>query len=342
MKRWKVGMIVLGVLAGILAVPDLQAREWMQQLPGDGGGSGGGGIIASTTWNVPGDVATLPEALVLARPGDIIEIEPGIHQIEGTAHRLPMNVLIRAASGPTGSVVLEEHAGPGQWRMQPVFIVDAAHTSSPVADAWFQNITFRNFTRAYWPNVDDAEPIFRVDSGRLVMNGCTFDTYHGTAVVVRGGSGLFNACDFLRGRGAPTVFDFQGDDLELFGCNFRENSTRHPGDWLAPQGKPRQSLVKVVSGCVFCDCNTFEDNGPAPYLIDVEPAGRLRACTSCLEPNLALKEGRVAGIVALESCVFDPLRWDVVDGGQLLILDDDAAKAAIETRTLSQVKSLFE
>ncbi len=339
MKRWQIGLIALGALV-LLMAPALQARQYMQEVPGPGGG-GGGGIIASTTWNVPGDVATLAEALALARPGDVIELEPGTHLIQETALRVPLGVMIRAAGGGPGAVVLEEALAVGQWRTHPVFIVSAAHTTSPVSDVWFQNITLRNFTRAYWPNVHDAEPIFRVDSGRLVMDQCVFDTYQGTAVAFPGGSGMFNACEFLRGRGAPAAVDFQGGNLHLIGCNFSENSTRHPGDWLAPQDRDCQSLVKVRSGAVRLDDNTFQQNGPAPYLIDVDVPGELWACTSCLEPNAAIKEGRVRGIVTLECCEALIEMWDVIPPGQLIVLDL-AGKAAIETRTLSEVKSLFE
>jgi len=349
MKRSRICLAILGVLVCLLLAANVNAREWYDEVPGGGGGGAGnpGAVTPATVWYVPDTVPTLPMAMQVARAGDVIELAAGVHRIAGSGHVLPAGVLIRAGDGMPGAVILEESASEwGQWRVDPVFILDADGGGfGGSAQVRFENITFRNFTVTFWPNTYMSEPIFQVDSGELVMDTCTFDTFYGTALQFRGGSGAFYACQFLGGRGKPTVFDFAGENLDLAGCVFHGNSERHPGDWLAPPEHADNpgSLLKVVRGDVYCDGNQFTENGPLSYVVDVRRDGTLHACTSCLQPNHAIKQGRVGGTVQLDCCTITPAAWEVLPGGRLLILNEGSPQAvSVEARSLTQVKSLFD
>ena len=321
MSKTRLSRMILGVLVCALMFGGAQAR----------------------IWHVPGDVLSVTEAIALAQTGDEIAIAPGVWKIQGDAHHLPTGVVIRADVGMPGAVFLEEAVvGFGQWRDHPVFILDAAMQPGSSEEVRFENITFRNFTRTLGPNETAADPIVLVRNGKLILDGCTFDTFVGTALVFETGVGELTACQFLRGHGKPVVADFAGKTLLLDGCSFQQNTERTPGDWLDPALARGGALLRVREGHVECISSDMMENGPLTYLVDVWAGADLRACTSCLQPNHCCWQGRVAGTVQLDCCSITPALWEVLEGGHLIIVNDNEPPVVnVESTSWTEVKALF-
>jgi hypothetical protein len=299
------------------------------------------------TWYVPGDVATVTEAIELAGTDDTIVIAAGVYKIVGDGYRLADGLTIRSDMGIPGSVILTE--SDGNWplgREQPVFIVQGP--GGATAPVTFEGITFRDFTHAYGPNQFVAEPIINVRSGLFLLKNCVFDHYFGTAVSFDDGSGDIAHCAFVRGHGRPAAVKFSGAKLQLNDCGFRENTQRFPGDFLSDGDKLPGSVLRLVSGEVYLGCGLFEENGPIVYLVNVEEQAILRACETCMTQNSSLWQGRVAGRVRLTCCEIDRSRWLIVNDGSVEDDDDELDRyhelKAMSTRNTSwtRIKSLFD
>jgi hypothetical protein len=296
------------------------------------------------TWYVPSEVATLTGALDLAQPGDTIELAVGIHRIAGDGHRIPAGVTITTDTGMPGGVVLvEEPAYFGDWRNQPVFVVNT--TLGPANEVALRGITFQDFTNTFGPNEFIGQPIIGVLHGRLILENCDFRDYVGTAVKFAGGSGEFSQCSFVHGHGQPAALEFDGDALALNGCTFIACSARFPGDVVNPNVRgPEASIVKLLGGETTCDNSVFENNGPVTYVVDVGAEARLLACETCLSSNPPIWQGRVAGYVQMTCCTVVPTLWRIVDGGTLIVLDNGSPPRAVATEgtSLSLLRSLFD
>ncbi len=301
------------------------------------------GTAQARIWHVPDDVLSVTEAIAAARTGDEIAIAPGVWKIQGDTHHLPTGVVIRADIGMPGAVFLEEEVmGFGQWRDHAVFILDAASQPGSSDQVRFENVTFRNFTQAVGPNQTVDDPLFLVRSGKLILDGCTFDTFIGTALVFEAGVGELTSCQFLHGHGKPVVADFRGEALLLDGCTFQGNTQRMPGDWLSPVDPRRGALLQVREGHVECLCSDMTDNGALGYLVDVWEEAEFTACYACLQPNRCIWQGRVAGTVQLDCCTVTPTAWEVLEGGLLIIVNDNSPQVlSVESTSWTEVKSLF-
>lgn len=295
---------------------------------------------------VPSEVPTVQDALDIAGAGDIIAVAVGTYRITGDGHRVPAGVTITTDTGmPGGVVFVEEPAYWGDWRREPVFVVNTV--LGPTNEVTFDGIIFKDFTNTYGPNHQIDAPIIGVMHGKLNLKNCSFDTYYGTAVKFEGGFGEIAACSFERGHGQPAALEFAGRELVLNDCSFRYLTQRFPGDVVNPDTRPAEgSILKFVSGETTCNCSMFENNGPVTYVIDVAPGARLLACESCLQTNDASWQGRVQddAFVQLTCCTALPTRWQVY--GTFIVTDSgDGAPAgavATEGKTLSQLRSLFE
>ncbi len=301
------------------------------------------GIAPARTWHVPGEV-TLAEALQVAQQGDVIGIAPGTHKIEGAGHQLPTGVTICADIKAPGVVVIEEaRLHPMYWRPEPVFILDAAHGPGGNDGVTFRGITFRNFDRTFGPNQFEAYPIFEIWTGKLLMDDCQFEDFHGTALTFRGGSGELTRSTFLNGHGNPAAIRFQGESLRVASCEFHGNTNRTPGDCVRPHDPVAGAMLRLEAGRTDLVNNQLTDNGPLTYVLDVGAKAEAYALSCCFRPNSCLCTGRVTGRLQLDCCETSGADWEVLDGGVLIILDENGTDkaASVEQTSLSQVKALF-
>ena len=283
------------------------------------------------TWHVPSDVLTVTEAIALAESGDVIELAVGVHKITGREHVLKPGLIIRSDTGMPGGVVLKECACYcGDWRDRPVFVVDRA--GDPVR---FEGLRFKDFTLSCGPFPTIGNPIFHVTDGSVKFTDCRFENLWKTAVWFDGGVGHFRGCTFENGCGCAGAIHFDGQRLFLTDCRFEQFHWLNDGQELAG------NILQLVSGEIELNRVIFADNGPLIELVTVGADAELNAYSSCFVDNATMWEGVVAGRAVLDCCSIDPVLWNVVDGGELMIIGDDTKAATIEQTTLSAVKSLF-
>jgi hypothetical protein len=287
--------------------------------------------VKAETWRVPGQVASLPEAIDLAESGDIIEIAVGIHKFVGRDITLKPGLTIRTDTGMPGCVVLKEcGCYCGDWRDRPVFILDQAGEAVK-----FEGIDFADFTLSCGPNQYTGNPIFHVLAGAIKFDQCNFKNTWKTIAWFDGGDGAFVDCGFQDGCGCAGAIHFAGRRLDI------ENSRFEGYHWLHQDGQLAGNVLDLVSGEIHLDQCQFVDNGPLVQLIRVGAGADLEACSSCFVDNATMWEGEVAGHAVLDCCQIDPILWHVLPGGDLVIIDDPG-KAAVRNRSLSAVRSLFE
>jgi hypothetical protein len=293
---------------------------------------GGMNADACQVWRVPGDLDTVPDAIAAAQTGDTIEIDMGHHKIVGRGHSLRSGVTIRGVGGVLGSVVLSESARfPGDWRDAPVFVLD--HPGEPCR---FEGISFRNWHLGDGPYQFISNPIFHVLEGTLELVDCEFKDFYNAALYFSGGDGLLESCRFAHGRGCPSAVSFGGGELMVRDSWFHHNS------WIHDCGEYRGSVMHLRSGqTTLVDCR-FEENGPLVRIIRIDRPAVLDAHEMCLGCNASMWEGRVAGRAYLDCCEIRPTMWQVVDGGELVIIDPPDKAMARESASWSRVKSLFD
>jgi hypothetical protein len=287
-------------------------------------------------WRVPSDAPNLNLAIEMADPGDVIELAVGRHKLAGREIFLKTGLTIRPDTGLPGSVVVEECACHcDDWRDRPVFVL-SAFGGDPVT---FEGITFRDFDLScdHFPN----NPVFYAAGGTLNFERCTFEGFYKTAAwYEHGASGRFAGCTFSGGAGSPSVVRFAGAQLVMERCVFRENT------WIDDDGGLTGSILRLDAGATQLDDSVFDDNGPLIHLVTVGADATLDACATCFADNLTMWEGRVEGVVTLDCCEYDPVLWEIVGDGQLVILDDPGATAAksmqVEHSSLTEVKRLFQ
>ncbi|MBD3222373.1 hypothetical protein GF314_14135 [bacterium] len=289
-------------------------------------------VDASQIWRVPGDFGTVPEAIASAQPGDTIEIDMGHYKIAGRGYSLPPGLTIRGIGGVVGSVVLSESARfPGDWRDAPVFVLD-----QPGEPCRFEGISFRDWNLGDGPYQFISNPIFHVLEGTLEFVDCEFRDFYKHALYFSGGDGLLDGCRFAHGRGCPSAVSFGGGELVVRDSWFHHNS------WIHDCGEYRGSIIHLRSGQTSLIDSHFEDNGPLVRIIRIDRPAELNAEATCLVRNASMWEGRVAGSAYLDCCEICPSMWQVVDGGELVIIDPLDKAMARESASWSQVKSLFD
>ncbi len=284
------------------------------------------------TWHVPSEVLTLPQAIDLAEPGDVIELAVGVHKITGREYQLKPGLTIRSDTGMPGGVILKECACyGGDWRDRPVFLLEQG--GAPVR---FEGIVFKDFVLSCGPFSYIGNPIFYVTNGTVKFTDCHFENMYKTAVWFEGGAGHFRNCSFKNGCGCAGAIYFAGRRLVMTDCQFEEFS------WIQDGNQLNGSVLQLAAGETRLNRVQFLDNGPLTHLVMVGVDANLTACSSCFIGNATMWEGEVAGRAVLDCCDHDPVMWNVVGDGEIVIIDDPGkAAATIEVSTLSAVKSLF-
>jgi len=291
---------------------------------------------------VPGDAACVTDAIAMAHSGDIIEVALGRHKIVGGNHLLKAGITIRNSIHLPGACVFEEVAAhPGDWREQPVFVLEQAGTPCR-----FEGITFRNWNLADGPLPDARQPIFNVLEGRIIFEACQWQDFQGEALRFDGGLGELHDCEFAGGSGWPSAVFFAGQELKLDRCLFRHNTGYDAGQgWEGV-------VVQLRRGVTRMDDCIFHDNGPLTRVLQVDRGGTVVGCNSCLDCNDTMQEASVAGRAFLWNCGIQADWWVVLEGGELAILDAPAQDQGDgrgqlkamrqESMSWSGVKSLFD
>ena len=149
--------------------------------------------------HVPGEVATLDEALGLAVPGQSIILAPGDHELHGFRSLSAADLVVRAEvaiEGPANTARIHLIEGDG---------LGLRILSSPGAGVRFENLDLflpntggipSGCERSNYPTV--AEGVIIAESSNLAFSGCRFFASSGrTAVAGQKASLRFDACEFL-------------------------------------------------------------------------------------------------------------------------------------------------
>jgi hypothetical protein len=283
---------------------------------------------------VPGDVATLPEAIAMAHAGNIIELAPGHHAIVGRGYQLEAGLTIRAEEAVGGACILHEvPAYEGDWRQEPVFILD--RTGRPCR---IEGLVFEGWNLGNNPLDTYNNPIIQVDRGQLHAVDCRWFACYKNVVRFQDGRGLFENCRFEYGAGCPSAIDMRGGELLMEGCQFHHNV------WISDCAGLHGSILSLCAGktkLVGCE---LTDNGPLVNVLTVGEYASLYADQTCFGCNDAIHEAEVAGCVCLHCCLAHPMQWVILEGGTLVLdkpLTDDKAMAH-ELKSWSAVKSAFD
>jgi hypothetical protein len=283
---------------------------------------------------VPGDVATLPEALAIVQPGDIIEMAPGHHAVVGRNLPLKAGLTIRVDPKGVGRSILHEVAAfAGDWRDQPVFVLD--QTGEPCR---LEGLEFHQWRLSDSPYETISNPIIYVASGELQVNDCHWLDCYKQDIYFAGGRGLFQNCGFEYGAGYPSAIAFHGDELVLDQCWFDHNR------WINDCTGLHGSVLRLAAGKTrIVDCD-FNENGPLMSVLIIDCGATLHADRTCLGCNEAVYEAQLAGCAYLNCCSVHPGDWLIEDGGVFVNLNpviEDKAMAH-EAMSWSQVKSVFD
>lgn len=285
--------------------------------------------------HVPGDAATVPEALIMAEANDIIEVALGVHPIVGRNIPLKAGVTLRSAGAPFGGCVLTEvPQGPGDWRDAPVFVMEEG--GQPFR---MENITFRHWTLSDSPYQTIACPVIHVDGGQVEFRRCMWQDTYKQVIYFTSGNGQLQECIFRDGRGYPASISFGNGELELIDCQFHGNS------WVLHDGLLKGSLMHLRSGNVQLDGCLLGGNGPLSEVLIIDRGVTLVGDHACMGCNMAIWEAELAGHAYLNCCEIVPSLWHVLEGGELVLIDPPTTQnkaMAYRQTSWSQVKALFD
>jgi len=199
---------------------------------------------------VPRDHRNVAAALAAARPGDVIEIHPGVYRTTGLL--VPPGVTLRGLGDEASDVVLD---GENRGR-----ILTARHLTAAVT---IQNLTFRN-GRASGESVNlrSGGALFIINSEVIVQN-CRFTSNtadaHGGAIRCVDSPARFSQCVFadnvaLEGGGAVDVS--YGSSPRFYQCVFDGNRAAWGGA-LSNRGGAEPEFT----GCRFLDNTAISELG---------------------------------------------------------------------------------
>jgi len=289
--------------------------------------------VQARTWHVPGDCPDLPAALQVAQSGDEILIACGQYKIVGREHYIPSGVVIRGGAGIPGSCVMEE-AGvcEGEWRDAPIFIVNG-----PGKPARIEGITFRNFNLGCGEVPYVCNPIFFVNNSRIQFENCQWQNFYKKVFHFEGGGGSLIDCEFSEGAGCPSAIFFDGDELIIDNCVFKDN------EWIMECEGLHGSILALDGGTTRISNSMFCDNGPLIEMLQIGPDAVLRADGMCITNCATIWEAMVEGHVYLDCCTIDPALWRVIGDGEIHDANGPGDKAMnVELRSLSHVKAMFQ
>lgn len=243
---------------------------------------------------VPRDHHDVVTAVAAARPGDVIEIRPGVYPTAGLF--VPPGVTLRGLGNDAADVVLD---GGQRGR-----ILTARHLTSPVT---IQNLTFRN-GRADGEsvNLQSGGALFIVNSEVIVQN-CNFTgnsaAAHGGAVRCVDSPARFSQCVFTdngASEGGGAIDVSYGSSPLFYQCIFRQNEAAWGG-----AVSNRGGAEPEFTGCRFVGNvarNTLGFGGAVYADFTAQP--RLVGCT--FEANRARYGGAIGAFqgsgISIEHC----------------------------------------
>ncbi len=286
---------------------------------------------SARVWHVPGDAPILSEVLDMVESGDVIELCCTRHKIVGRNYVIPAGITIRSGFGMPGTCLFVEcPCEPGDWRNQPVFVVEEA--GLPVI---FEGITFEGFTLT--EGVEYVHnPIIHVTGGTLHLVDCIVRDFYKNAFYFEGGSGVITGTEFSTGRGCPSSVYFEGESLLIEDCVFRENT------WIQDCGEFRGNVINLQSGLTTMNRCVFVDNGPLWHVMAVGADATVLANEVDFADNAAVYEGCIqGGIVDFICCEIDLNMWEIDPGSVVTVNNDDCGTVVVEAHSWTGVKSLF-
>lgn len=204
--------------------------------------------------NIPGDAASISEAIQLAESGDVIVLADGIWSgYENQALVFGKAITIRSASGNPNACVIDQN----QLGQAAIWIVGPNH---PVR---LENLTIRGFVTV-GSNSFFAQPayptfincVFRGEHANLYVTatskphvvGCTFIGTRGATFIEAGSHPVFRNCRFLDNDGLNAgVSLIMSAAADYINCEFINNRAGH---WVGAHWIRLGSTVNLVN-CTF-------------------------------------------------------------------------------------------
>ncbi|MCP4571577.1 MAG: T9SS type A sorting domain-containing protein [bacterium] len=248
----------------------------------------------ATVLQVPSDHADVVTAVAAARPGDVIEIQPGVYPTTGLM--VPPGVTLRGLGASAADVVLD---GENRGR-----ILTARHLTAPVT---IQNLTFRRGSATgESANLRSGGALFIINSEVVVQN-CNFTANeadaHGGAIRCVDSPARFSQCVFtdnvaVKGGGAIDVS--YGSSPRFYQCAFSGNRAAWGGA-LSNRGGAEPEFT----GCRFVDnVATAELGFGGGAYADFTAAPRFLGCT--FQGNRARYGGAIGAFqgsgISIEHC----------------------------------------
>lgn len=223
----------------------------------------------AATLQVPGDHATLAEALAAAQSGDVIEMAPGTYRTVGVT--VSRGVTIRGLGRDSRGVVLD---GRDAGRIMSIELM-----TEPV---WIQNLTFRDgFALGESTNLMSGGALF-VNKANVAVQNCRFEgnraAAHGGALRAIESQLRISQCDFVNNRAQQGggAIDAATDAAPIVLRSMFTGNTAMWGGAVSCRG----GAAPVFNGCDFVD-NTAGGilaYGGAVYA-DYSAAPSFDACT---------------------------------------------------------------
>ena len=212
---------------------------------------------------VPGDVASIQEAMALAEGGvHEVVVDPGIYA--GPVDMLGKAVTLRSSGGPQSTVV----TGSGLTR---AFLIRTGETANTVIEGFTIADGFTNGDGGGML-IERASPVIR----DCIFRGSTAG-YAGGHLRVTAGSPLVENCSFDSGNAAyGGAVSLWSGSPDFISCVFRDNESNASGRGGAISNWTSASLF---ASCSFID-NDATGEGGAIFVVDGGVGARLRVQSS--------------------------------------------------------------
>jgi len=220
-------------------------------------------IVSGATIQVPGDQPTIQAAILVASPGDVIEIDPGIWTGPFVVNK---SISLRGMGGQPGEVVLTLPSSSTSWITSVI---------GSTTNAVFENLTFADapagaLLAQSGSGVECYSVVFRDNegftAGAIRLN--TANAIISDSLFVNNRTTFSGSCTSCGSAIATTGFN-SSSNLEIIRSTFRDNT--------GPQG-----VISVYYGQATIQESLFEDENDAVYLVDVGRESQVSVTNSIL------------------------------------------------------------
>lgn len=314
----------------------------------------------ATTWHVPGDFASLDEAIAAAQNGDTIQMAPGTYPGSFTMDK-DLTVVGNPAS--PGEVVLQVTgfwlAAPSSMTLQGLTLSgencqdSAAMTGGAIIeDCHFENFQFVDsfgiilmfadiqFLRCSSRNNHNEGTLFWIQSNSTVLfDGCLFEDNGGgvAGVILQFGASplVVRNCLFQNNHSTSYAGAINGGhDLLIESCRFENNSADQKGGALFGDGN---------NPCIIRDSSFIGNSATQGGAIATGQVFTIQLENTDFQGNTATEAGPqgwtdVGGVIDMVCCLADPQLWAGI--GQVTLINEGCT---VDTSavTWDEIRAMF-